>query len=135
MALLQEDTGAIKYEVRSTKYEVKELGATGLRRGVGRRQSRNDARGINQGTREVEASLARRASVARMEISIAAFFENFIGMGVVPDNKWNTFPPPERSAPFHGIKTCALCLLLYTERKIVRAVFRLCISFQKRCQV
>ncbi len=39
-------------EVRGTKYEVKELGATELRREVGRRQSRNDARGINQSARE-----------------------------------------------------------------------------------
>ncbi len=35
MALRREDTGVIKYEVRSTKYEVKELGATRLR-GEGR---------------------------------------------------------------------------------------------------
>ncbi len=83
MTLRQEDTGEIKYEVRSTKYEVEELGATELRRGVGRRQSRNDARRINQGTREVEAPLACRASVTRMRISMGAFFENFIGTGVI----------------------------------------------------
>ncbi len=40
MTLRQEDAGVIKYEVRSTKYEVKELGATELRGGVGRRQDR-----------------------------------------------------------------------------------------------
>ncbi len=39
---MQEDTGEIKYEVRSTKYEVKELGATGLRGHGERRQSQND---------------------------------------------------------------------------------------------
>ncbi len=51
MTLRQEDTEVIRYEVRSTKYEVKELGATELRRGVGGRQSRNDARGKNQSPR------------------------------------------------------------------------------------
>ncbi len=69
-------------QVQGTKYEVKELGATELRRGVGRRQSRNDARGMNQSTREVEAPLVRRASVTRMRINITAFLENFIGAGV-----------------------------------------------------
>ncbi len=64
------------------KYEVKELGATELRRGVGRRQSRNNAKGINQSTREVEAPLVRRASVTRIGISIGALLENFIGTGV-----------------------------------------------------
>ncbi len=82
MTLRQEDREVIKYEVRSTKYEVKELGATELRRGVGGRQSRNDAEGINQSTREVEAPLVRRASVTRVGISMAAFFENFLGTGV-----------------------------------------------------
>ncbi len=62
MTLWQEDGEVIKYEVRSTKYEVKKLGATKLRGGVGRGQSRNDARGINQCTHEVEAPLVRRAS-------------------------------------------------------------------------
>ncbi len=42
MTLRQENAGVIKYEVRSTKYEVKELGATELRRGDGREQSQND---------------------------------------------------------------------------------------------
>ncbi len=71
-------------EVRGTKYEVKELGTTELCRGVERRQSRNDARRINQGTREVEAPLVCGASVTHMGTSIAAFFENFIGTGVIP---------------------------------------------------
>ncbi len=82
MTLRQGDTGVIKYEVRSTKYEVKELGATRLRGRGGRRQSRNDARGINQNIREVEAPLVRRASVNRMGISVAAFLENFLGTGM-----------------------------------------------------
>ncbi len=79
MTLRQEDTGEIKYEVRSTKYEVKELGATELRRGVGRRQNRNEARGINQSTREVEAPLVRRAAATRMGISMTANFEILSG--------------------------------------------------------
>ncbi len=83
MALRQEDTGEWKYEVRSTKYEVKEIGATELRRGVGRRQSRNDVWGENPRTRGVEAPSVRRASVTRMEISIAAILKNFIGTGVL----------------------------------------------------
>ncbi len=73
----------IKYEVRSTKYEVKELGATELRGHGGRRQSQNDVWELNPCIREVEAPLVRRASATRMGISIAAFFENFIGTDVV----------------------------------------------------
>ncbi len=86
MTLRQEDAREWKYEVRSTKYEVKELGATELRRGVGKRQSQNDVWGENPRTRDVEAPLARRASVTRMGISIAAFFENFIGTGAPSKN-------------------------------------------------
>ncbi len=82
MTLRREDAGEWKYEVRSTKYEVKELGATELRRGVGKRQSRNLAWGTNPRTRDVEDPLVRRACVTRMGIRIAAFFENFIGTGV-----------------------------------------------------
>ncbi len=82
MTLRQENAGEIKYEVRSTKYEVKEFGATELRGHGERRQSRNDARGINQSTREVEAPLVRRAFVTRVGIGMAAILENFIGRGV-----------------------------------------------------
>ncbi len=57
------------------KYEVKELGTTGLRGGVERRRSRKNARGINSYTREEDAPIARRASVTCMEINIAAFLK------------------------------------------------------------
>ncbi len=83
MTLRQEDTGEIKYEVRSTKYEVKELGATKLRGHGMRRQSRNDVRELNSCTRDAEAPLVRKASVTRMGIGMAAFFENFLGTGVL----------------------------------------------------
>ncbi len=83
MTLRQEDTEVIKYEVRGTKYEVKELGATELRGQGGRRKSQNDVWELNPRAREVEAPLVRRASATRMGISIAALFENFIGTGVV----------------------------------------------------
>ncbi len=86
MTLWQVDTGVIKYEVRSTKYEVKELGATELRGGVGKRQSLNDVWGLDPCTCEVEAPLVRRASATRMGISIAAFLENFNGTGVASNN-------------------------------------------------
>ncbi len=59
------------------KCEVKELGATELRREVGKRQSRNDVRELNPCGRDVEALLVRRASVTRMGISITAFFREF----------------------------------------------------------
>ncbi len=65
------------WQTRS-KYEVKESGATEFRRHDGRRQSKNDVWELNPCTREVEAPLVRKASVTRMGISIAAFFENFI---------------------------------------------------------
>ncbi len=68
-------------QVRGTKYEVFKLGATELRRGVGRRQSRNDARGVNPCTREVGVLLVCGASVTRMGISMAALPENCIGTG------------------------------------------------------
>ncbi len=61
MALRREDTGVIKYEVRSTKYEVKELGATELRGHGGRRQSQNDVWELNQSTREGDTSVVREA--------------------------------------------------------------------------
>ncbi len=64
------------------RYEVKEIGATELRGGMWRKRSRNDARGINQSTREDEAPLVRRMSATHVGISIAAFFRNFIGTGV-----------------------------------------------------
>ncbi len=83
MTLRQEDTGAIKYEVRSTKYEVKELGATELRGHGMRRQSRNDVRELNSCTRDAEAPLVRRAGVTRMGTGMAAILENFIGTGAV----------------------------------------------------
>ncbi len=83
MTLTQGDGEGIKYEVRSTKYEVKELGATELRGHGGRRQSKNDVWGLNPCTRDVEAHLVRRASVPRMGTSIAAILENFIGTAVV----------------------------------------------------
>ncbi len=86
MTLRQKDAGVIKYEVRSTKYEVKELGATELRGHGERRQSRNDARGINQSTREVEAPLVRRVLVTRVGIGMAAFLENFLGTDVTSDH-------------------------------------------------
>ncbi len=82
MTLRQEDTGEIKYEVRSTKYEVKELGATELRRGVGRRQSRNDAWESNLCTCDVAPPLVRRASATRTGTSMATVSENFIGTDV-----------------------------------------------------
>ncbi len=69
-------------QVRGTKCEVKELGATGLRREKRRTQSGSDAWGRNQCPRDMEAPLVRGASATRMGISIAAFFENFIGTGV-----------------------------------------------------
>ncbi len=69
-------------QVRGTKYEVKKLGATRLRGHGGRRQSQNDARGINQSTREDEAPLVCRASATRMGTGMATVFENFIGTGV-----------------------------------------------------
>ncbi len=68
-------------EVRGTKYEVKKLGATEMRGHGERRQDRNDEWELNPCTREVETLLVRRAGVTRMEISIAAFSENFIGTG------------------------------------------------------
>ncbi len=74
--------GEIKYEVRSTKYEVEELGATELRRGVEGKRGENGARGVNPCSREVEVPLVRRASVTRMGISMAAVCENFIGTSV-----------------------------------------------------
>ncbi len=80
---MQENTEVIKYEVRSTKYEVKELGATELRGCAERKRSRKGAWGINQSTREDEAPLVRRASESRMGISMAAFLENFLGTGVI----------------------------------------------------
>ncbi len=83
MTLGQEDAGVTKYEVRSTKYEVKELGATELRGHGVRRQSRNDVRELNSCTREVEPPLVRGAFVTRMGIGMAVFLENFIGTGVV----------------------------------------------------
>ncbi len=64
------------------KCEVKELGATEMRGRDGRRQSGNDAWRPNLRSREIEAPLVRRASITRMGISIAAFFENSIGTGV-----------------------------------------------------
>ncbi len=69
-------------QVRGTKYKVKELGATELRGGVGERQSRNDARGISQCTREVETLLVRRASVTRIGTGVEAIRRNFLGTGV-----------------------------------------------------
>ncbi len=51
----------IKYEVRSTKYEVRELGATELRKSVGRRQSRNDASEPNPCTRGDDTSVVCEA--------------------------------------------------------------------------
>ncbi len=44
MTLRQEETGEIKYEVRRTKYEVKELGATELRGCIERGQGGNTPR-------------------------------------------------------------------------------------------
>ncbi len=79
---LRGNSEMVKYEVRSTKYEVKELGATALRGQIKRRQSRNDAWELNSCTRNVEAPSARRASVTRMGISMAAFLGNFIGTDV-----------------------------------------------------
>ncbi len=83
MAMRRGDGEVIKYEVRSTKYEVKELGATELRGHGGRRQSQNDVWELEPCTRDVETPLVRRASATRMGISIVAFFENFIGTGVI----------------------------------------------------
>ncbi len=82
MTLGQEDAREIKYEVRGTRYEVKELGATRLCRHGGRRQSRKDVWEPNPRTREVEVPIVRRADVTRMGISIAAYLENSIGTGV-----------------------------------------------------
>ncbi len=67
-------------QVRGTKYEVKELGATELRRGRWKEQSWNNAWEPNPCTR-VDAPLVRKAFVTRIGISIAAFFENFLGTG------------------------------------------------------
>ncbi len=50
--------GVIKYEVRSTKYEVKELGATELRGHGGRMQSQNDVWGPDTCPREVGTHVA-----------------------------------------------------------------------------
>ncbi len=47
MVLSQGNGEGIKYEVRSTKYEVKGLGATELCEHGGRRQSRNDVWELN----------------------------------------------------------------------------------------
>ncbi len=94
-----------KYEVRSTKYEVKELGATELRRGVGKRQSWNLAWGTNPCTREDEAPLVHRASATRMRISMAAILENFIGTGVTS----RTFFPHEPIA-YHTRHSLAMPL-------------------------
>ncbi len=81
-------------QVRGTKYEVKELGATELRRR--RKQSRNSVWESNPCTCEVEAPLVRRASVTRMRIGIAAFFENFMGTDVMPDtSRYVKMPSPE----------------------------------------
>ncbi len=76
------NAGVVKYEVRSTKYEVKKLGATELHGWKRRTQSGIYAWGINQSTREVEAPLVRRVLVTRVGIGMAAFFENFIGTGM-----------------------------------------------------
>ncbi len=84
MTLRQENTGEWKYEVRGTKYEVKELGATELRREVGKRQSRNDVWGENPRTRDGEAPLVRRASATCMGTSMAMVSENFIGTDAEP---------------------------------------------------
>ncbi len=84
MALRQGNGEGIKYEVRSTKYEVKELGATELRGWVERKRSRESAWGINRRTREAEAHLVRRASATRIGISIAASSESCLGTGVSP---------------------------------------------------
>ncbi len=62
MILRQEDTGEWKYEVRGTKYEVKELGATELRRGGGWKEAKPEqAWGMNQSTREVDTRVVCRA--------------------------------------------------------------------------
>ncbi len=58
MTLRQEGGEGIKYEVRSTKYEVKELGATELRGHGEGKQSRNDAWELNPCTREVGTHVA-----------------------------------------------------------------------------
>ncbi len=58
MSLRQGDGREMKYEVRSTRYEVKELGATRLREHGWRRQSQNDVWEINPCTREVGTHVA-----------------------------------------------------------------------------
>ncbi len=74
-------------QVRGTKYEVRSERVR--RNGVAQREmeeAKPEQRvGTNPCTCDVEAPLVRRASVTHMGISIAAFFENFIGTGVEPN--------------------------------------------------
>ncbi len=59
MTLRQEDARVIKYEVRSTKYEVKKLGATELR-GMWL-QSRGVTGGVGNGNMRGNPNLAQRS--------------------------------------------------------------------------
>ncbi len=108
MALSWENTEERKYEVRSTKYEVKELGTAHLRKGRWRMQSRNDARKPNPRNHKVDTSPVRRACVTRVGISIVVFLENFIGRGVRlcsvhVNTSVGTVLPPTRKCRFRTL--------------------------------
>ncbi len=93
MTLSQENAEVIKYEVRGTKYEVFELGATKLRRGVGRRQRRNHARGINQSTREDDTSAVCEAMKRCLRGIIAHHTKHVRFRSQCPNTPSRTFFP------------------------------------------
>ncbi len=84
MTLSRENEEVIKYEVRSTKYEVKELDATELRGRVGRKQGGKHAWGIKQCTCEVDTPPACGAYECRTETGIAAIIRKFLGTDALP---------------------------------------------------
>ncbi len=98
-------------QVRGTKYEVKELGATELRRHGGRRQSRNDAWGINQSTREDEAPLVRRAREPRIGTCASAICKKFPTDGQ-PCAKLRHHAPLSPRLRYFVLRTSYLVLLV-----------------------
>ncbi len=79
MTLQQGNSDVIKYEVRSTKYEVFKVRRNGVARGKVEEAKRERCVGTKSMRPWVEASLVRRASVTRMETSVAAIFRIFLG--------------------------------------------------------
>ncbi len=73
-------------QVRGTKYEVRSVKVrrNGVVRVERENAKREEAWGVYPCSRGVDAPSVRRAPVTRMEVSIAAFLENFIGTGVKP---------------------------------------------------